>query len=474
MASDNHSGDMRLAIYQLAIEKMQGDNYNLDIPVVPKDDVGCLGQALSELARSLERRSHEQKRLEAITASINAGLMLEDILENLYRDFREIIPYNRIGLALLEDKGQKVRAVWGKSDQSVIKIDRGYSAALAGSSLEKIINTGQPRIINDLLVYLKNKPQSESTHRIVSEGIRSSLTCPLLANGAPVGFLFFSSIHPNAYSSEHVALFKRIAGNLSVSLEKGRLVSELASSKAAIEFQNEELRRLNEMKNKFLGVAAHDLRSPLSQIQLASSLLLHPETWLSEQERNSLLQSFLSSIEQHTRNMLDLLNNLLDVSQIESGHLNLKFETVQMKALLEETAAFHTPLAANKGIRVILEQVSEGKLVADPARLRQVLDQLISNSVHNSPPNSDIHLSGKQLSSYWLIAIKGEGMSFDDEETKTLLRSSPVPSTVRSSEGSPVGLSMAIVKRVIEAHGGEIGVESEPGKGINFWFKLPY
>jgi signal transduction histidine kinase len=472
--SVNKAVDPRLENYLLAVEKIKNGNYRINLALNPVDELGCLGQGISEMAEILEQRYMEQERLEKVIFSINSGLMLEDILENIYRDFREILPYNRIGLALLENEGRRVTAVWGKSDQPDMKIERGYSASLSGSSLEKILQTGRPRVINDLIQYLKTKPQSESTQRIVAEGMRSSLTCPLIANGESIGFLFFSSVHPDTYSRVHIEIFRRIAQQISLSVEKGRLVSDLASSKSAIEAQNEDLRRLNEIKNTFLGVAAHDLRSPLSQIQLATTLLLEPEPWLSEEERNSLLRSFLGNIEKHTRHMLDLLNDLLDASQIEAGDLNLKFESVAMKVFLEEVVQNHTLLAANKGIKLVLSEVFDDQLVADPHRLRQVLDNLITNALRFSPPGTTVSVSGKLAENKWILTVEDDGPGIKKKEKDMFFRDL-MPVSKQDEVGTKnSGLELAIARRVIEAHGGEIGVDSRHGKGARFWLSLPY
>jgi serine phosphatase RsbU (regulator of sigma subunit) len=118
---------------------------------------------------------------------------------------------------------------------------------LTGSTLADIVRTGRPRIINDLVAYLRDKPESVSTQLIVREGMRSSLTCPLVVHGRPVGFLFFSSDQPAAYSNAHVEFFQQIAGQLSVIIEKGRLYSELAEQAALIEKQNRQLLQQLEM-----------------------------------------------------------------------------------------------------------------------------------------------------------------------------------------------------------------------------------
>jgi diguanylate cyclase (GGDEF)-like protein len=138
-----------------------------------------------------------------------------------------LIPYDRIGLALLEEGQAVVRAFWARSEATQIKLPLGYSAGLAGSSLEGIIRTGRPRILNDLTAYLKDHPDSDSTRRIVAEGMRSSLTCPLVVKKQPVGFLFFSSMKTNTYSEDHQELFLQIADQMATTLEKGRIYQEL-------------------------------------------------------------------------------------------------------------------------------------------------------------------------------------------------------------------------------------------------------
>jgi signal transduction histidine kinase len=474
MKMNNSTGDNRLLVYQEGIEKIKRGDYNIELPTHPMDDCGHLGHLLNELACVLENQKQEQLKLDTILYSLNSGLMLEDILDNIYHDFKQIIPYNRIGLALIEKEKRLVRTVWGRSDSNELKINKGYSAPLKGSSLEKIITTGQPRIINDLLGYLRSKPQSESTHLIVAEGIRSSLTCPLIIGGEPVGFIFFSSKKPNTYAHVHINIYKTIADHVSVCVERGKLVTELASSKAALESQNAELRKLNEMKNTFLGVAAHDLRSPLSQIQLATSLLLTPEPWLPEGERRKLLETFLDNIERHTRNMLDLLNELLDISQIEAGNLSLKFETVRVKEFLEEITHTHSVFASNKGAKVELENVHDDNLVADPHRLRQVMDDLISNMIKFSPSGSTITVKAYRENSHWLFSIEDGGVEIQDAARKALLKAfSSYLDDLEKGE-KDAGLGMAISKQVIEAHGGSFGVDLTKGGGARFWFTLPY
>jgi len=186
-----------------------------------------LGQSLRDLAGALKAQSEESSMLARITQRINEGLVIDEVLDQVYENFFSLIPYDRIGLGLLEEEKTLVRAAWARSEAAEIKLKLGYSAGLAGSSLEEIIRTGRPRIINDLEGYLEQHPYSESTRMIVDEGMRSSLTCPLVVRGQPVGFLFFSSVKKNTYREIHQNLFIQIAGQLAVILEKSRIYQDL-------------------------------------------------------------------------------------------------------------------------------------------------------------------------------------------------------------------------------------------------------
>lgn len=236
--------DPRIGRYIDAVRGMQHGRFDMQIAPGPPDDVGALGRALVEMAQGLARRIGESARIAELAEKVNAGLMLGDVLGHVFDSFRAVIPYERIGFSVLDRDQTLVRAVWARSVAGPIMIPPGYRARLDGSSLRSILETGRPRILNDLTAYLAEHPHSESTRLIVTEGIRSSLTCPLVAAGHPVGFLFFSSVATNTYADAHVEFFERIAGQLAVILEKGRLYEELAETKRELEEANRKLHEL--------------------------------------------------------------------------------------------------------------------------------------------------------------------------------------------------------------------------------------
>jgi signal transduction histidine kinase len=449
------------------IDRIQQGEDDLDLTALAHPE---LARALQELLATQQQNAREHQQLDRITARINAGLTLDDILENIYTDFREIIPYNRIGLALLDDGGQTVSSRWNKSDHP-IRLGATYRAPLAGSSLETIIATGQPRILNDLEDYLRHKPHSKSTRLIVAEGMRASLTCPLITNGAPVGFLFFSSAEPHVYQARHSAIFQRIAAQLSVIIEKGELVTTMAAQNAAIEQQRNELQQSNELKNTFLGIAAHDLRSPLSVINMAASVLLDSPMETDPEETHAVLSTILDQ----TRHMLTLIDSLLDVSLIEAGKLELMPEEILLAHFLNRAIDDHERLAASKGSVIQLDASFDGSesITGDPLRLRQVMDNLLSNAIKFSPADSTIRVFAGHTPSGWRISVQDEGPGIQPEDRQRLFVEFERLSAQPTGGERSTGLGLAITRRVIEAHRGQIGVDSEPGHGSTFWFILP-
>ena len=195
----------------------------------------------------LGRQQAEHERLWRIVERINHGVGIEEILEFIYEEFRDLVPFNRMSYAVVENATGLVIARWTRSDGERSRLVAGYSQPLAHSSLAEIFRSGRARIINDLAAYLHERPHSDGTRRLLDDGMRSSLTCPLVAGGRPVGFLFFDSRTAGTYATRHLEPLHQVAGVISGLLERGRMFSELAAQKAVIEEQgrlrDEEYRR---------------------------------------------------------------------------------------------------------------------------------------------------------------------------------------------------------------------------------------
>jgi hypothetical protein len=448
--------DPRITQYRNAAIRMKSGNFRVDVPIGGGDEIGMLGIELRELGLILEKKFVEIDTLAKMTEQVNAGLSLDDVLNQVFESFRPIIPYNRIGFSLLEDNGTIVRARWARSDAPELKITKGYEAPLQGSSLQQIIDTGKPRILNDLEDYLKNHPNSDSTRRIVEEGMRSSLTCPLIATGKHIGFMFFSSFAPHTYENVHVQFFMQIAGQLSVIVEKGRLYQQLVE--------------LNELKNKFLGIAAHDLRNPIGIVKGYIEMV---RLGFYGEVSQSQIEIF-KKVENTTGNMLNMVNDLLDISAIETGKLVMNPREVDLTAFLNESYEYNHLLALQKKIELKLELESDlPKLIMDPERINQVLTNLITNAIKFSYPGTVIMVKARREDDSVHISVQDQGQGIPEDEISKIFQDFGRTSVRPTAGEKSTGLGLAICKRMVEAHGGSIWVESKAGEGSIFIFSLP-
>lgn len=197
--------------------------------------------------------------VESMLEQLNLGLSFDELFESIYDKLTGIIPYNRIAVALLEEPERLLRLTSCRSDgELTLKV--GYAAHLNGSTLERLLETGQPRIIDDLPKYLEAKPDSASTQLIVREGMKSSLTLPLVANGQPIGVIFFSSREAHSYTEQHGGLLKRLAGHIAISVERTRLMTELQQ-------RNAELAEANRIKSQFVESLESEVSKQTRQIR---------------------------------------------------------------------------------------------------------------------------------------------------------------------------------------------------------------
>jgi signal transduction histidine kinase len=246
--------------------------------------------------------------------------------------------------------------------------------------------------------------------------------------------------------------------------------NELSNLGRELQKKNAELVKLDDLKNQFLGMAAHDLRNPISVILTYSDFIL-------EEAGEALAEEhlrFMETISRSSHFMLSMLNDLLDIAKIESGRLELDPEPLDLNALIGRNVVFNRVLAEKKKIGVRFEP-GEGlsTVKVDGGKIDQVLNNLISNAVKFSPGGTNVTVRAFRDGESATVSVADEGPGIPDGDLQKLFL--PFSRTsVRSTGGEKsTGLGLAIVKKIIQGHGGQIRVESGAAGGAVFTFTLP-
>ncbi len=263
-------------------------------------------------------------------------------------------------------------------------------------------------------------------------------------------------------------LFKPL--DIAITRAKVDTLLKLYNQQLELEKVNSELQKLNEKKNYFLGMAAHDLRNPLGNINLFSTFLLEETSDILNEGQIEYLNNIIYSSDY----MLNLVNNLLDVSKIEAGKLVLKLNTFNIVELIRKNIYLNKFIAKKKNIDIFFEPVLEQiDVVADSQQIEQVLNNLFSNAVKFSEKGKHIEVFVTIKEKLAEISVKDSGKGIPEDELNKLFRPFSKTSVTSTDGEQSTGLGLAIVKKIIEQHNGTILVSSQVGVGSVFSFTLP-
>lgn len=244
---------------------------------------------------------------------------------------------------------------------------------------------------------------------------------------------------------------------------------ELVETNRELQLRNREVEHANQLKSQFLASMSHELRTPLTAILGFSELIADDDgSMLTEKHKR-----FAQNIRQSGRHLLELINNILDMSKIDAGHLELRLENCALRAAFSEVLVNIATLAASKHIR-IEHNVPDNLLVyADRIRLRQILYNLLSNAVKFTPAGGSISVEASNEQEFVCISVTDTGIGISAEDQKAIFDEFRQIGTTTQGVKEGTGLGLSITRRLVELHGGKIWVESQPQHGSCFSFTVP-
>jgi signal transduction histidine kinase len=264
-----------------------------------------------------------------------------------------------------------------------------------------------------------------------------------------------------------------LVAQASIALENAALLHELQANNSALEAANRKLAELDRLKSQFLSVATHELRTPLTLLLGYNSMLAENlDGRVSEEERGAIDESVTAC-----KRLIRLVNSMLDLSQIQSGSMRMEFSETDVRSLIRSTVTLFQHEAASKG--VTLASTVPARLPrthADPERLQQALINLVGNALKFTPTGGAIQIQARHLSERNMlqISVSDNGVGIPPEEQAHIFDEfgrARRAGNHRKKQGA--GLGLAITRRVVEAHGGEISVNSKFNQGSTFTISLP-
>lgn len=339
------------------------------------------------------------------------------------------------------------------------------------NSLIQAVDKNEPSVINDWYEILRPVFTPEESRKIQSTlGIKSSLVFPVQTSKKSIGVIIFSmSKDESEMAPDEMDLMRSFTDIVGLAVQNATVYSSLEKTKTKLEQANAELQKLDKLKDEFLSMASHELKSPMNAVKNYLWMALHKG-----KEHPEKVDDYLSIAYESIQRLVALVNDLLDVSRIESGRISIDIQPIDLKKIIDETLQIYAPQAAAKNVNLTTQVTSELLVHGDDQKLREVLNNLVSNSIKYTPSGS-ITISLEERENVVRINITDTGMGIcEDDKAKLFQKFSRVGTSFREMgaiEGT--GLGLYICKQFIEMMKGRIGVDSEFGKGSTFWFELP-
>jgi signal transduction histidine kinase/putative methionine-R-sulfoxide reductase with GAF domain len=425
-----------------------------------------LFREIEEKGRELEHLSRNMEQLYRLSAAMQEPLSLKEELARVLNAARQVVGIDRLFVWALTAEEKSVRAVAAAGyDEEELKESEGAEIPLAEAGAiymayreGRTLNYGEH---NPWPSELRLKPPASEWKFMRT---RSFAVIPMLARGRRVGFL----IANNKESRRSVAprqeeLLQTFASHAAVAVENARLFRE-------IEDKGQQLDAASRHKSEFLANMSHELRTPLNAIIGFSEVLLERMFGEVNEKQTEYLGDILSS----GQHLLSLINDILDLSKIEAGRLELDLTKFYLPVALENALTVVRERATRHGIALDLAVDDRlGDFVGDERKIRQILLNLLSNAVKFTPEGGRVNVRAMPADGFVEISVSDTGIGIAPEDQAAIFEEFRQVGSddTRKLEGTGLGLTLA--KKFVELHGGQIRVESEEGKGSTFTFTLP-
>src|ERR1700726_131072 len=416
--------------------------------------------------RELSQSVGELRALGEVTQAVTSTLDLETVLTTIVAKATQLSG-TEAGAIYGFDEAQRefrLRATYGMSEELIAAITDQHAAL--SNAVSEAAEQGEPVQVADL----QNEPPSMVNDIIMKAGYRARLLVPLIRSGQTVGALVVRRMQPGEFSKSTVELVKTFAAQSVLAIQNARLFSEIEVKSRQLAAARDAADEANRTKSSFLANMSHELRTPLNAIIGYSEILQEDAADKDDKEPIEDLQR----IESAGRHLLGLINNILDLSKIEAGKMDVFIEAVDIQALVKEVLSIVKPLADKSGnvIEVICPS-DIGSFRSDQTKVKQCLLNLLSNANKFTSKGTLKLALAREGTSVVTFAVSDTGVGMTREQLGRLFQAFSQADASTTKRFGGTGLGLAITKHFCTMLGGDVTVESSPGKGSTFVITLP-
>ena len=415
-----------------------------------------LGQRTQELARSID----QLQGLSQVGEAVSSSLDLHEVLSTIVKHAVELSGTEGGSIFEFDDESQEFRifTAYGTSEELLATL-RTTKVGLHDTLVGRAASSGTSLIVADIGV----APRDAHLEQLALDGWRSVLAVPLQREGRILGALVVRRRTTGEFSAQITELLETFASQSALAIQNARLYQELAR-------KTRELEIASRHKSEFLASMSHELRTPLTAVIGFSEVLLDRLFG----ELNARQERYLEDIRRSGRHLLELLNDILDISKVEAGKMELELADTSVSVALEHGVTMVRERASHRGLSLNVEVDPDVvDVVADPLRLKQVVLNLLSNAVKFTPPGGRVEVRARRVADEVHVTVEDTGIGISEEDQERIFESFEQGRGGLSASAEGTGLGLTLSKRIVELHGGRLWVESRLGEGSAFIFSLP-
>ncbi|WP_270887780.1 response regulator [Pedococcus sp. 5OH_020] len=418
-----------------------------------------LFHALESRSEELSRKVAQLEALAQVSEAVSASLDPDEVLTTIVTHAVRLSETDGGSLMEYDEDTElfRVRTAYGTSPevieelrQSRIHVEESFvGRAAASDTVAQIPDLSAVDLDPHLAV-------------LHAAGWRSLVAIPMTRPDRIVGALVVRRKQPGGFSAEICELLSAFASQSTIALVNARLYQEL-------ERQSAELAEASRHKSEFLASMSHELRTPLNAVIGFSEVLLERMFGDLNERQADYLQDILGA----GRHLLALLNDILDLSKVEAGRMELELRTFDAAEALASTLALVRERASQHGIALSLDAPAElGAVWADPLRFKQIVLNLLSNAVKFTPDDGSVRVTARREEDSLVVTVEDTGVGIPASDQARIFDSfQQAGRNAASAEGT--GLGLTLTRRIVELHGGTMWLDSEPGRGSIFGFSIP-